>query len=105
LDILTGYEFPGNIRELRSIIQTAVNLAQGQRITADCLPEHLRRRKPAGARRPPPGTTGSILLADVEKQHILDTYEKMGRNKVRTARALGLGLNTLRRKLKAYHAG
>ena len=45
----------------------------------------------------------SLLLADVEKQHILAVYEKMGRNKVRTARGLGLGLNTLRRKLKTYH--
>jgi transcriptional regulator with PAS, ATPase and Fis domain len=41
-------------------------------------------------------------LADVEKQHILNVYERMSRNKVRTARALGVGLNTLRRKLKAY---
>jgi len=103
LEILIGYEFPGNIRELKSIIQTAVNLAQGQRITVDCLPEHLRRRKPTGARKPPSAVTGSFLLADVEKQHILDIYERMGHNKVRTARALGLGLNTLRRKLKTYH--
>jgi DNA-binding NtrC family response regulator len=43
-----------------------------------------------------------LLLADVEKQHILDTYERLQHNKVRTARALGLGLNTLRRKLKVY---
>ncbi len=103
LETLTGYEFPGNVRELKSIIQAAVNLAQGQRITIDCLPEHLRRRKSAAVRKPPSAEIGSLLLADVEKQHILETYERMGRNKVRTARALGLGLNTLRRKLKAYH--
>ncbi|MCU0590756.1 MAG: sigma-54 dependent transcriptional regulator [Desulfobacterales bacterium] len=102
-ETLMGYEFPGNIRELKSIIQTAVNLAQGQRITVDCLPEHLRRRKFVPVRKSPSTANGSILLADVEKQHIIDVYEKMGRNKVRTARALGLGLNTLRRKLKAYH--
>ncbi len=102
-ETLMGYEFPGNIRELKSIIQTAVNLAQGQRITVDCLPEHLRRRKFVPVRKSPSAANGSILLADVEKQHIIDVYEKMGRNKVRTARALGLGLNTLRRKLKAYH--
>jgi DNA-binding NtrC family response regulator len=103
LETLMGYEFPGNIRELKSIIQTAVNLAQGQRITVDCLPEHLRRRKSVPIRKSPTVANGSILLADVEKQHIIEIYEKMGRNKVRTARALGLGLNTLRRKLKAYH--
>lgn len=103
LEILLGYDFPGNIRELKSIIQSAVNLSQGQRISIDCLPEHLRRRKSIPVPKRPPVGMASLLLADVEKQHILAVYEKMGRNKVRTARGLGLGLNTLRRKLKAYH--
>jgi two-component system response regulator AtoC len=103
LEILTAYDFPGNVRELKSIIQSAVNLAQGQGISIDCLPEHLRRRKFTAARRRAYPETGSLLLADVEKQHILDVYAKMGRNKVRTARVLGLGLNTLRRKLKVYN--
>jgi DNA-binding NtrC family response regulator len=103
LEILTAYDFPGNVRELRSIIQSAVNLSQGQSISIDCLPEHFRRRKFTAARRRAYPEMSSLLLADVEKQHILDVYEKMGRNKVRTARALGLGLNTLRRKLKVYN--
>jgi DNA-binding NtrC family response regulator len=102
LEILMAYDFPGNVRELKSIIQSAANLAQGQGISIDCLPEPLRRRKFTAVRRRVYPETSSLLLADVEKQHILDIYEKMGRNKVRTARALGLGLNTLRRKLKAY---
>jgi DNA-binding NtrC family response regulator len=102
LDALTAYSFPGNVRELRSIIQSAVNLSQGRKISLDCLPEHLRRRRaPAGDKRSRLDGT-SLHLADVEKQHILNVYERMGRNKVRTARVLGVGLNTLRRKLKAY---
>ena len=102
LDALMAYEFPGNVRELKSIIRSAVNLSQGRRVSLDCLPEHLRRRKaPAGDKRL--HLDGAALpLADVEKQHILSVYERMGRNKVRTARSLGVGLNTLRRKLKAY---
>jgi DNA-binding NtrC family response regulator len=102
LDALMAYAFPGNVRELKSIIQSAVNLSQGRRISLDCLPEHLRRRKAhAGDKRPHFDGT-ALHLADVEKQHILNVYERMSRNKVRTARALGVGLNTLRRKLKAY---
>jgi DNA-binding NtrC family response regulator len=103
LEILVGYEFPGNVRELKSLIQSAVNLTQGRRVSIDCLPQHLRRRKPSAVRERAHPEATSTLLADVEKQHILDVYEKMKHNKVRTARALGLGLNTLRRKLKAYH--
>ena len=102
LDALMAYAFPGNVRELKSIIQSAVNLSQGRRISLECLPEHLRRRKaPTGDRRPHFDGT-ALHLADVEKQHILNVYERMSRNKVRTARTLGVGLNTLRRKLKAY---
>lgn len=104
LEALMGYEYPGNVRELKSIIQSAANLARGQAISIDCLPEALRRRKSAVNRRRGHFESDGLLLAEVEKQHILDVYEKMGFNKVRTARALGLGLNTLRRKLKAYHA-
>lgn len=104
MEALMGYEYPGNVRELKSIIQSAANLARGQAISIDCLPEALRRRKSAVSRRRGHLEGAGFLLAEVEKQHILDVYEKMGCNKVRTARALGLGLNTLRRKLKAYHA-
>ncbi|MCU0605780.1 MAG: sigma-54 dependent transcriptional regulator, partial [Desulfobacterales bacterium] len=102
LELLMGYEFPGNIRELKSMLQSAVNLAQGRRVSTACLPQDLRRRRSPPARERLHPEMAGLLLADVEKQHILDTYERLQRNKVRTARALGLGLNTLRRKLKVY---
>jgi transcriptional regulator with PAS, ATPase and Fis domain len=38
----------------------------------------------------------------VEKKHILNVYGQLNRNKSQTAKALGIGLNTLRRKLAAY---
>jgi DNA-binding NtrC family response regulator len=41
-------------------------------------------------------------LAEVEKTHILHAYEQTGENKSKTARQLGIGLNTLRRKLASY---
>jgi two-component system response regulator AtoC len=105
LELLMGYEFPGNIRELKSMLQSAVNLAQGRRVSAACLPPDLRRRRSPPARERLHPEMAGLLLADVEKQHILDAYERLQRNKVRTARALGLGLNTLRRKLKVYQVG
>jgi two-component system response regulator AtoC len=105
LELLMGYEFPGNIRELKSMLQSAVNLAQGRRVSTACLPQDLRRRRSPPARERLHPEMAGLLLADVEKQHILDAYERLQRNKVRTARALGLGLNTLRRKLKVYQVG
>jgi DNA-binding NtrC family response regulator len=38
----------------------------------------------------------------VEKDHILKAYDATSKNKVQTARILGIGLNTLRRKLESY---
>lgn len=96
LRTLQSYPFPGNVGELRAILRSAAGRAQGQVITSACLPELLRGN---------PGTLENVTvlpLAAVEKQYILNVYRQMGRNKVRTARALGVGLNTLRRKLKTY---
>jgi two-component system response regulator AtoC len=99
---LLAYEFPGNIRELKSIIRSALNLAQGRAISLECLPENLRRRKGAGTGRRVAKNGAVQSLAEVEKQHILGVYQLMGGNKMQTAYRLGLGLNTLRRKLKRY---
>ena len=44
----------------------------------------------------------ALLLSAVEKAHILKVYQSMKGNKSQTARSLGIGLNTLRRKLESY---
>ena len=100
--MLMAYEFPGNIRELKSIIQFAYNLAQNGKITPDCLPKQLK--KPSGKLSVNPVSAKFKFnsLDAVQKDHIVQTYEKTGLNKVQTAKHLGIGLNTLRRKLKSY---
>ncbi len=100
--LLLEYDYPGNIRELQSIIQSAVNLSEQGPILPAHLPEPLRR--PAARMRctPPPDPGAVVSLAQMEKAHILKVYERLGQNKSRTARVLGIGLNTLRRKLKSY---
>ncbi len=103
LSRLQEYDFPGNIRELRGLVEAAANLAQG----GDILPEHLRLPKStqsvpsaaSGAAKQP----GTILpLAVVERHHILQVYEALERNKTATAKALKIGLRTLHRKLDRY---
>jgi DNA-binding NtrC family response regulator len=105
LERLMSYNWPGNIRELKSTIQSAVNLAQGKRIEIQHLPEHMRTlpkkaRKKALAPRDP--SQAIVPLGEVEKAHILNIYGQLKRNKSQTAKALGIGLNTLRRKLATY---
>ena len=101
LALLMEYNYPGNIRELKSIIQSAVNLANGNPISAKFLPVHLRKRpKPSVTNSP--DSDNVLPLDQVEKSHILKTYNRMSKNKSQTARVLGIGLNTLRRKLDGY---
>ncbi|MBW1723215.1 MAG: sigma-54-dependent Fis family transcriptional regulator [Deltaproteobacteria bacterium] len=102
MDLLLNYSYPGNIRELRSIIESAVNLSRGGTITASTLHPDLRRH--GRERRQGVKEASRVLrpLSEVEKEHILAVYKYTGRNKSRTARLLGIGLNTLRRKLAAY---
>jgi DNA-binding NtrC family response regulator len=99
---LVEYAFPGNIRELKSIIQSAANLSQGKPISTDALPGQLSRPKAVCRSEGPSDACGIIPLEQIEKAHILDAYRRLNGNKSRTARMLGIGLNTLRRKLKAF---
>jgi DNA-binding NtrC family response regulator len=99
--LLMDYSYPGNIRELRSIVQSAVNLAQNRPITSNALPDHLRRQKSMSKCQNEPDEP-IVPLAQVEKSHILSVYRHTNQNKSQAARLLGIGLNTLRRKLKSY---
>jgi len=100
--LLMEYDYPGNIRELRSIIQSAVNLAQKRPISPAFLPDHLKKRKLMSRCRKDSDSASIASLAQIEKSHIVKVYRHTGRNKSQTARLLGIGLNTLRRKLRSY---
>lgn len=102
LEALMQYDYPGNIRELESILNSAANLAQGQTITMKCLQDHLHQRRKPAARECRPDDTGMTSLAEAEKCHILKVYAQTGNNKTQSAKLLGIGLNTLRRKLRSY---
>ena len=100
--LLIDYDYPGNIRELRSIIQSAVNLARGKQILVDSFPPCLRKRKSVTRSYFQKNGNSIVPLEEAEKTHVLKAYEYTGRVKTQTAKLLSIGLNTLRRKLKAY---
>ena len=102
VESLMNYDFPGNVRELKAIVQSATNLAQGKPIAPRFLPESIRHRKRLKTTTPPTSMLPIASLDVVEKAHILNAYRQLGKNKSQTARALGIGLNTLRRKLARY---
>ena len=102
LCLLMEYEFPGNIRELQTIIQSTVNLSQGSEITVDSLPDALKKPAAYTSCTLEDASDLKLSLAAVEKNHILSVYKRLNQNKSQTAKQLGIGLNTLRRKLKSY---
>jgi DNA-binding NtrC family response regulator len=96
------YDFPGNVRELKSIVQAAINLGQGAGISARFLPKHLCKQFEKGPVRIDKKEREIEPLARVEKRHILLAYRHTGENKSETARLLGVSLSTLRRRLESY---
>lgn len=93
LSALKNYNFPGNIRELRNIIERAVILSENKSLDADLLPKEITSYDSA---------VPSKNLEDIEKQHILTVLEETGGNKTKAAEILGIGLTTLYRKLQSY---
>ncbi len=102
MELLMNYDYPGNIRELRHVILSAERLSQGKPITAESLSRNIKNRKNPSPVPQRPFHAPIISLKEVEKDHILNVYIKTNRNKSETARLLGIGINTLRRKLESY---
>jgi DNA-binding NtrC family response regulator len=100
--LLMNYDYPGNIRELRTVIQSAVNIARGKPISTNSLPAFLRNRKPQPTVQRQSGAEQILSLKQMEKDYILKVYNQLDRNKSKAANLLGIGLNTLRRKLESY---
>ncbi len=99
LDLLRGYAFPGNVRELENIMERAAALARGEVITAQDLPPDLSQVRLA----PFPGAEAAVpTLADLERDYIRHLLERTGGSKSQTARLLGIDRASLWRKMKRF---
>ena len=95
---LLSYEWPGNIRELRNSIESAVVLSRSSVIEVEDLPPSVRLADKSSQLSLDVG----ITLAEAEKQLIISTLVMCGGNKTRAAEVLGIGRKTLHRKLQEY---
>jgi two-component system, NtrC family, response regulator AtoC len=106
LDALTRYTWPGNVRDLRNVIQSAYILAD-ELIDVDSLPEAVTLTRAAAPRADEP--SAGVLriemgasLADIERRAILATLRHCHGNKNRAAEVLGISLKTLYNRLSEY---
>jgi len=102
LDLLAGHDFPGNVRELRNLLQRALVRCRGPVVGS----EHLR----PGVSRPAPRSTADTALPEglpldlgsLERLAIREALRRVNGNRTHAARLLGIGLRTLRNKLRAW---
>jgi DNA-binding NtrC family response regulator len=103
IDRLVAAPWPGNVREMRNVLERAMILARGQpTIGVEHLPADLRQKGKdggggAGDRRHQPQS-----LSDIERQHIERTLRHHDGNRTRAALELGISRATLINKIKVY---
>src|SRR5215469_6333684 len=103
LDIFMSHTWPGNIRELRNVLERAAIMSEKDLVSRSSLPGEFGK---VAAKSPgdlstirfPIGTTVDAM----ERELILQTLQATGNNKTRAAELLGVSLKTLHNKLKEY---
>lgn len=98
--LLLAYPWPGNVRELTNVLERGIALSQGDLISDEELPSHVRERRPAdflGA-----AVARRMTLSELEREFIEAVLADEAGNKTRAAQRLGLDRKTLYRKLDEY---
>ena len=101
--ILTDYDYPGNVRELKNILEFAAIMCTEEHVQPEDLPQWLLRAVGTGVpeSRFVPAEEPRTLY-EIEKRAILETLYKNGENQSRTAAELGISRSGLLIKLKEY---
>ena len=121
LNIMLSYYYPGNVRELRNILEYAVTICHGNTIRSEHLPKYMFLSKEKGPSsndqnqeseknvsrldinlESPSEASGSMSWVSVEKRMIMEALMKTGGKRGRAAELLGWGRSTLWRKIKQY---
>jgi transcriptional regulator with PAS, ATPase and Fis domain len=115
LQLLMGYSWPGNIRELENLMERSVLFAEGRVILANSLPDALRERAqapqvplaavgPLGAIAAPSGASMKEIVrqaqAELERELITRALEETGDNVTRAAKRLQISRKSLQVKMK-----
>jgi DNA-binding NtrC family response regulator len=103
LDLFEQYSWPGNIRQLRNVVRTALILGEGPLLSVTGLPTLMEElRSNSLESRSMPVSLKGYSLEEVERQAILAVLERTGGNQSEAARVLGISDRTLRERIRKY---
>ena len=98
--VLMSYSWPGNVRQLRNVIERMVVLTPGAKLGVETLPPEIR---PAGGEvLGGMNNLVGISIEQAEKELIRNTLKLVNGNREQAAKILGIGERTLYRKIKEY---
>jgi len=98
-DMLSAYEWPGNIRELRNLVERMVVLARGKVLDVSDIPSQVREQASGGGEV---RVDAELTVDEMEKRMVIQALEKTGGNRTKAAEKLGISRRTLHRKLNQY---
>lgn len=105
LDRLLHYDWPGNVRQLRTAMEHGVVMSEGSAISLQDLPEYLQHTAAPTAAEPRSADAPQLLpelnLAELERRAILQALQQTEGNRTTAAKLLGIDRRTLQRKLCA----
>ena len=96
---LLAFHWPGNLRQMRTVLRTVVALCEGGRVGLEDLPALIRQARPQGARADAPY---ALPLESAERQALLDALAQQRWHMSHVAEQLGVSRNTLYRKLRKH---
>ena len=104
-DLIVNYSWPGNIRELKNVVERTMILAPEGNIDSISLPEEIRESKNLNHVEAPPndGDPGGdflVSLRELEEDYIRKVLAATGNNKTQAAKILGIHPTSLLRRLK-----